>query len=201
MEFVHKLRTPYPVFCERLILLNGPSDDFTSAEEQNDDLRILNYVFTGDLNISELRNQCKKYAKGNWIIWQDADDMLCLCNDEYEEIRNMPDDVFGIEVPVIMFDRADEKMFIDYQIKIHRDSELINFEYACHETVRNSFDRHNLKVIRRDYLIKHFGYNNADRLREHLLRNRDMIIKDLASEYVGNEFLLKKLYQTLTALN
>lgn len=204
MEFVNKLRTPYPMFCERLILLNKFShiaNEFTSTLEQNDGLRILNYVYTGELNISDLRNECKKYVHGNWVLWQDADDMLCMSDDEFEEIRNMPADVYGIEVPVIMFDRAEEKMFVDYQIKIHRDSELINFEYACHETVRNCFDRHNLKFIRRDYLIKHYGYNDADRLREHLLRNRDMLIKDLASKYIGNEFLLKKLLQTLTALN
>ena len=202
LAFVEKLRTPLPVFCQKIVMTNEQSEeDSLHFFELKDGVQIFNCTYTGDLHFSDLRNKCMSVAYSEWLFWQDADDMLCLSDAEYNEIISLPEDIYGIEVPVLLFNSDTDMFYISYQIKIHRKLPAIQFEYACHETVRECFERNNLKYIRKNYLIKHYGYEDKERYREHLLRNRDLLIKDIALNYPDNEYLLEKLKQTLNELS
>ena len=200
--FVEKLRTPLPSLCERIVMLNQKGDnDIVRFQNITNGIKVFNCTYSGDLNLAELRNRCIEQTESEWLIWQDADDLLCFTEDEFEEIRSLPPDIAGVEVPVVMFNSETETFYISYQIKIHRNSKQIYYEYACHETVRECFARNGLQFIRKNYLIRHYGYEDKHRYREHLLRNRDILLKDIALNYPNNEYLLDKLKQTLNELS
>ncbi len=115
-------------------------------------------------NFAAARNESLKYAKGKWIFWMDADDVLPPASAEriLDAAINAPDWVIGFVVPVQFVDGPGGMGTRVDHVKLFRNFPGLVFEGRIHEQILGSLREHGGEIQRLDAVVLHSGYDTSE---------------------------------------
>lgn len=146
------------------------------------------------------RNESLRHARGDWIIWLDADERIncpgagnCLLNAACAQ---------GIDaywVP-IRNPKQDEGCTVHHAIRLFRHFSGIHFVGAVHELVDPFLIERGAKIGRASFVIEHLGYAiEPSQMEEKLRRNLTLLRKSVEKE-PDNAFTLYGMGRTVLGL-
>jgi len=149
-------------------------------------------------SFADARNESLKHAKGKWIFWMDADDVLPASSAEriLDAAINAPDWVTGFVVPVQFVDGVGgDGTRVDH-VKLFRNSPGIKFEGRIHEQILGSLRAHGGEIQRLDAVVLHAGYDTSEAGQaKKKKRDSTLLLLDL-SDRPGHPFVLFNLGMT-----
>jgi len=200
-------------FCNQIIIVDTGSDDFTPIIASSLGAEVYFHKWNDDF--SEARNFSLKFARKDWILIIDSDEMI-----DAESFRSnlhflKDENIGGINVIIKNYlDDSLEQYSTHRYTRIFRNNPEIRFTGRIHEQVRESIEDMGLKVIESDIYINHFGYNEKDQSKkmrnlEILKQETDKSINDYYLKYhlastqfsLGNTVEAKKIFQEIVNSN
>ena len=150
------------------------------------------------LSFAAARNESIKDAKGKWIFWMDADDVLPASSAEriLDAAINAPDWVTGFVVPVQFVDGVGgDGTRVDH-VKLFRNFPGVSFEGRIHEQILASLRKHGGEIQRLDAVVLHAGYDTSDSGQaKKKKRDSTLLLLDL-EDRPGHPFVLFNLGMT-----
>ena len=173
-------------FCEQIIVVDTGSDDRTPFIATELGAEVYFHKWTDDF--SEARNFSLNFARKDWILIIDTDEVL----DSESFITNLDllndDRIGGINLIVKNYlDSNQEQFSIHRYTRIFRNHPQIRFEGRVHEQIHESIRRANFSIAESDIMIHHFGYNIGDSSK----KNRNLEILKEETDKSSNDFYLK----------
>jgi len=160
----------------------GLKDDL-KVERAGDTVNI-RYTYSGNLDLSKIRNTVKQYAKHEWILFLDADEILMNYNYTLIEslCYNSNRRVGGFTVNLICPTpfRGDSGTTITEVHKLCRlfkNLPQFQYEYEWHELIGYSIVRNGFIVLESDVYLVHEGYKSFEQQKTKIKRNKAEIDK------------------------
>lgn len=176
---------------DEIILVDTGSTDNTIKIAQNHGAKILNYKWTDDF--SKVRNQSLAAAKGEWILYLDADEELPESTQQMIKKMIEAVEVEGYFFQVVNYtgNKRDYSRLVHQSCRLFRNRPDYQFKGKIHEQILPSiyqrFSR--AQVLKTDLEIKHYGYmSNNKRRKQKLERNIRILNKELI-RLAENSFL------------
>ncbi len=184
---------------DEIIIVDTGSEDKTPWIAKEMGAKVYNFKWCNDF--SAARNESIKHAKGEYIIYIDADDRISQKDAKkiYELKNHLPKDknvayAFKIIIP------SPEGVFSSaYQIRLFPNISGVKFEFPIHEQIVPSLKRKGIKGMFTDIKIEHKGYIDLDTLKKKANRNLN-ILKKMLTEDPNNWFSHYFLAQTYEVL-
>ncbi len=155
-------------------------------------------------DFSEARNASIRHAKGDWILWVDADERINKA--DHDRIRRLIGDGRCDAYAVPIASETPGGRQITFGHRLFRNRRGFRFSGRIHEQVSPSIERAGGRIRRADFTIAHCGYNLApERMEAKLRRNLDLLEtarrEDPADPYVRFTLAqaLLKLKETVRA--
>jgi len=162
---------------DQLIIIDTVSTDNTIDIANSFGAEVYHFDWRDDFSLA--RNESIKYAKCDWILWMDADEILDP--DSIEEYKRC---ISNKEKPVyykvmIRSNTGDEKSIHDSDThRLFSNNFGIKFQNRIHEQI--SYSAHKIGAIEKisSILLYHKGYDvNESDLEKKILRNRKLLTK------------------------
>lgn len=167
---------------DEMIVVDTGSTDNTKTIAKASGAKV--YVFPWINNFAAAKNYALDKAKGDWIIFLDADeyfadDILPKLHHKILEInRNKKINAFICRMINIDVDDNNRVINSFYQLRIFRNKSSIRYEGAVHEALSTGKDPLSLMLLPRDIYIYHTGYSNKV-IDKKLKRNLKMMQDDI----------------------
>ncbi|MCX7731430.1 MAG: tetratricopeptide repeat protein [Candidatus Caldatribacterium sp.] len=150
-------------------------------------------------DFSKARNASLKKAKGQWILILDADEMM-----ELEDIKRLQElarreDAMGIQLPIYNHGRDNRVGVINFAVRLFRNHPKIRFAGRIHETVEASIARLSGSIGRANIPIHHFGYTDAEKLRQKTLERNLPLLEGILRENPNDPQVLLYVAKTYLA--
>lgn len=189
-------------FVDEIIIVDTGSTDKTVEIAKEFDAEIHHFPWQNDFSLA--RNESIKHAKGEWILYLDADERIDMNN--FEKYRRLLQDVSSdigglictIESDHAKLDGSTEKHRGGYP-RIFRNYGYpnIKFQGRVHEQITPSIFALDKSLVSTDFIIEHLGYNQSREIMEKKVkRNYSMLIKHVQEE-PENAYAWYQLGQTL----
>ena len=183
--------------ADEIIVVDTGSKDNTPALVRQAGAKLFEFVWCDDF--SAARNESLRQARGDWILWIDADDRL-----DSETAQNINrikksspcNRVFCFKVVSVTATGAAAPFM---QMRMFPRHPEIKFQNRVHESVGLKVKQLGLPVEYTELTIQHLGYATAEAIRQKLFRNLNLIRQDLA-DFPENTAHRFQLAQTYTAL-
>ncbi|OAA83176.1 glycosyltransferase [Clostridium ljungdahlii] len=164
---------------DQIIVVDTGSTDNTISIAKEYGAEIYNYVWKDDF--SQPRNLALSRAKGDWIIFLDADEYFYgdTSKNILKIIKGIDNskNIIGIYCPRINIDTVKNIKVTDYMVRIFRNKESMRYLGRIHENVYDNGKKIDcFTVDKKDITIYHTGYSS----------------EILKSKYERNLFLLQK---------
>jgi hypothetical protein len=165
----------------------------------------------GEFDFSKARNVCKKLASRAWILSIDADERLLWEHSELEILNHLGKNIGGLfvgltsnKIAQIGFNGqvVSEGKWQSFKVmRMFRNLPIFNWEYICHEQIKNSILDNGYDIAEHTLLIKHVGYmgNRPQEIINKLTRNHALLCKELAINPL-NPYIMGKEFETLNLL-
>lgn len=123
------------------------------------------------------RNISIKPAKGKWILWLDADDVVPMESiSMLEELKNRdPDRIYSI---ICKNMRPDGTGTSFRQARIFPNNKGVSFERTIHEQMMLSALRLGFKLYDTDIVVEHHGYADPQTLKSKAARNCELLLQE-----------------------
>ncbi|MBX3042507.1 MAG: glycosyltransferase [Candidatus Kapabacteria bacterium] len=186
---------------DEIIIIDTGSDDNTIETAKSFNCQVYNFQWNNDF--SSARNESLKYAKGKWILYLDADEIIEI-SDIYrfrQFIINMSEDVGGINCIIesqVNKSRSDTEIQRGLYPRLFRNYAFpfVRFEGKVHEQVNYSLISLNKQIINSDILIKHYGYSGSDEMIESKIKRNMKLLQKQLDENPDDSYALFHLAQT-----
>ena len=160
---------------EIVIVDTGSTDDTPNIVKQYG-ARLYNFPWND--NFSEARNESLKRARGDWIIYLDADEQLSSTHRVRLKTLLPNTDAMGFDVAVRSF--LGPEYHWGESTRIFRNHEKIRFEGCVHEQITPSILRLGGKIDKMNMIIEHSGYDKEKHdLEAKYLRNEKLLLKQI----------------------
>ncbi|WP_406542223.1 glycosyltransferase family 2 protein [Clostridium ljungdahlii] len=165
---------------DQIIVVDTGSIDNTISIAKEYGAEIYNYVWNDDF--SQPRNLALSRAKGDWIIFLDADEYFYgdTSKNILKIIKSIDNskNIVGIYCPRINIDTVKNIKVTDYMVRIFRNKESMGYLGRIHENVYDNGKKIDcFTADKKDITIYHTGYSS----------------EILKSKYERNLFLLQKM--------
>ncbi len=166
--------------AEEVIIYDTGSTDGTQAMAATYGARVLQGEWNGDF--SEARNHSIDAAKGKWILWLDADDILLLADKQrlrllVESHADKPFRAFGFLVKNSQDGGRTGSVF--NQIRLFPNQPQLRFTAPVHEQILPAIEQSGVPVIYTDIHIIHTGYVDEATGQAKQKRNREILEKQI----------------------
>jgi glycosyltransferase involved in cell wall biosynthesis/2-polyprenyl-3-methyl-5-hydroxy-6-metoxy-1,4-benzoquinol methylase/Flp pilus assembly protein TadD len=178
---------------DEIIVVDTGSTDETPQIAERYGAKVIHFEWTG--SFSDARNESLRHAKGEWILWLDADEALAegkerlrVLLEENDGIRpssHAPCPAYdGFILPMVSFVgmRSHREGHVHPAFRLFRNLPGISFERNLHEQIASS-----IKKVKPDakfgvlpVWIEHYGYlSPLVRRKQKVARNLELAKKDL----------------------
>lgn len=145
-------------FADEIIVVDTGSTDNTIEIAHGHGAQVKYFTWIDDF--SAARNESLRHARGDWILYIDADEVIDSVN--AGKIRQVitQKDIMGATVRQCIPQQAENivtAFYIEY-CRLFRRHPAIRFEGAIHEQILPSIERIGGKVLRTDIVIHHWAY-------------------------------------------
>ena len=166
---------------DEIIVVDTGSTDNTVKVAKNLGAKV--YFFKWCDDFSAARNESLKHAKGDYIIWLDADDRIRKTEiKKLIKLKKMlpakKDVAYALKI-VSQYQSFTESC---YQMRIFPNLPQLRFEGTVHEQISLSVQRLGLKMEFVDIEILHLGYNTPERNKEKAKRNLRLLLNELKND-------------------
>jgi len=185
-------------FVDEIIVADTGSTDKTIEIAEYFNCNIVHYQWNNDF--SSARNFVKQYAKFEFILSIDADEILINGN----ELRNLCDiskNNTGGYILNIISSKSNNRLnlFSSPQVRLFRNLPNINFSGLVHEQITDSIQESGYKIEICNLNILHTGYDTSkEKIFEKYYRNLKLIDMELSRN--ETEYYLLHKARTLSAL-
>lgn len=171
-----------PIFSQINILINKISDyetDIIKVKKEGN-INVYNCAIN-ELNFASLRNKIDAYARSEWIISLDADDILHFDINEFARIAKLPKNIGGVVVDTLVYN-GDNELTVAPQVKIYRNNGY-RWQYRVHEQIHQAITK-NEQLTKSTISIKHIGYiGDEAHYMAKTRRNIDLCLKELSENH------------------
>lgn len=145
-------------FVDEIVVVDTGSDDDTVEIAHRYGARVHHFPWVGDF--AAARNESLRHAKGDWILYIDADEVVDAGNAARIRQAIGQKDIFGITVRQCIPQQAENIVtaFYSEYCRIFRRHPDIRFEGVIHEQILPSIERLDGTVLRTDIVIHHWAY-------------------------------------------
>ena len=172
--------------ADEIVVVDTGSEDNTIRIAESCGAQVISSDWRDDFSYS--RNISIKHAKGDWILWLDADDIVPL--ESIPKIKKLkqekPDKVFGM---VVRNQKPNGTGTEFVQARMFPNHSSILFERPIHEQVMPSALRLGMKMVNTDVVIEHYGYAVPEEMKKKAQRNVSLLLKE-AEKTEHDPFLL-----------
>lgn len=180
-------------FVSQIVVVDTGSTDLTPTIATNNNVYLFFHKWNDDF--AEARNNSIKYARNEWILIIDADEVIESFEFD-ESILDNPN-IGGLTCTILnnLNDHNDLHSKHTYT-RLFRNNPEIRFTGNIHEQIKESILSQNLEIVDSEIVIRHFGYINTSD--EKKLRNKELLEKtDLNDDFnkmnlADTEFSLEK---------
>jgi len=148
---------------DEMILVDTGSRDRTREIARDCGARVFEMPWPD--SFADARNQSLEHARGEWIFWMDADDVIPPeCGRELRRlIRLHPGKNAAYQVQVRIPPGPDEfsESIVDH-VKLFPNRSDLRFEHRIHEQILPSIRRARLEVLFSDAYVVHRNYDRSD---------------------------------------
>lgn len=184
-------------FADEIIIVDTGSTDGTKRIADSFSARI--YDFPWNDSFSDARNESIRHAKGDWILWLDADDRIDKkWADLLGRLKHVsPEDVVYCFEIVNTTAEGNPSSFM--QMRMFPNNKNLRFSGRIHESIGKSAVDGGMKIEYTDLKIIHAGYHTPEEVQRKMFRNLRLLEMDLAENPMGTAHLYE-LAQTHRAL-
>ena len=184
---------------DEIIVVDTGSTDKTPYIAKKLGAKLYHFEWCDDF--SAARNESLKHAKGDYIIYLDADDRVSKKDAEKIAIlkANLPKEKNLAYSLKIVLPSPEKGKNSAYQVRIFPNLPDVRFEQPIHEQIVPSLKRKGIKGMLTDIVIEHKGYEEYELLRKKACRNL-RILKKLLSKDPDSWFAHYFLAQTYEVL-
>ncbi|HGY54757.1 MAG TPA: glycosyltransferase [Caldithrix abyssi] len=163
--------------ADQIVVLDTGSEDRTREIARKFNAEVHTTAWQDDF--SAARNESIQYAKGDWILWLDADERLVLHeNSDIKKLLTKEDKpiAYNVQIHNILPDGDNYK--ISHAHRLFRNGQSIRFSGRIHEQIAPSVSRLGGEERQCNLVIRHLGYalEGDDRERKNK-RNRKLLEK------------------------
>ena len=184
---------------DEIIIVDTGSTDKTPYIAKKLGAKLYHFKWRDDF--SAARNESLKHAKGDYIIYLDADDRVSKKDAEKIAIlkANLPKEKNLAYSLKIVLPSPEKGKNSAYQVRMFPNLPDVRFEQPIHEQIVPSLKRKGIKGMLTDIVIEHKGYEDYELLRKKACRNL-RILKKLLSKDPDSWFAHYFLAQTYEVL-
>lgn len=182
-------------FAETIVVDTGSTD---RTREIAQELGAHIYEFPWTDSFSDARNESLKHAKGKWIFWLDADDVLPWGSGEaiLHAALQAPPQVAGFVVPVQFVEEGPGAGTRVDHVKLFRNLPKARFEGHIHEQILGSLRPYGEIARIEGAVVMHAGYDTSEQgQKKKRVRDEKLLKMDLA-ERPEHPFVLFNLGMT-----
>jgi glycosyltransferase involved in cell wall biosynthesis len=165
---------------DEYVIVDTGSTDRTKEIAKSFGAKVLSFAWSDDF--SEARNESLRHAKGDWIIFLDADETLNRSgeSDCLKKAASAP----GIDayyVPILNPDtNHGSESTVGSAVRFFRKYPGIRFAGRVHESVDRFLSGVGARAARSTFIIEHYGYGlDRDIVRKKYERNLNLLEKEL----------------------
>lgn len=176
-DMLHRTLKSVDGLVDEIIIADNGSTDSTKDIAQKYNAQIVDVPKATEVGFDFVRNESIKNAKGDWILWLDADEELLQPNNIIKYLR--PNIFNGYSLKQHHFATEQGASKIDLPIRLFRNRMDISFCGFVHEHPELGENLGvGMSTILADVDIAHDGYLHEEVRRKRFTRNIDLMIKD-----------------------
>ncbi len=145
---------------DEIIIVDTGSTDETPQIAERYGAKVVHFPWTG--SFSDARNESLKHARGEWILWLDADEVLADGKEQLRTILENDTEHDGFILPMVSFVgyRSHREGHVHPAFRLFRNLPGIRFERNLHEQIAGSIlkVKPNAKFGVLPVWIEHYGY-------------------------------------------
>lgn len=166
---------------DELVVVDTGSVDRTVAIAREHGARLFEHAWTGDY--AEARNVGLKHARGDFILYIDADEEVAEADREPLRTALLSGRHDAVIVNIVSPLFGSDKTNVVRYARLFRNYPDLEFKYAIHEQIWPSLSRHNPRLFDSDFSILHHGYNQSEAIMQgKRQRNLDIALEVLKRE-------------------
>jgi len=183
-----------------VIVTDTGSSDNTKAIAEELDCKVYDYRWNNDF--ASARNYCKSFAKGDYILSIDADEVLVNPVLIEEVLEKSTDSIAGWNIQIISYnnEQNEQMQYISSNVRLFKNNPEFEYVGKIHEQISNSILKNNYKIQISDINILHFGYDlSKEELKQKNQRNLNILNDELVNDKFNSQLLYSRA-KTLIAL-
>lgn len=154
---------------DEIVVLDTGSKDETATLAQERGASVFHAEWPNDF--AAARNMALAHAKGDWILWIDADEELVVAPERVRALTDAGHGAYDVEIENLVDDRPDGDRFVHPALRFFRRGETTAWEGRVHEQVVGTVGT---RVRIEGPFLRHHGY-----------RPSIMTAKDKAARTIG----------------
>lgn len=183
-------------FVTEMIVVDTGSGDKTAEIAKRCGAKVFHFPWTK--SFAEARNESLRHAKGRWIFWADADDVLPI-QSGVEIVNNALaacEKIGGFVIPVQFVDDGPVGGVRVDHVKLFRNDPALRFTHRIHEQILESLRARGYEIARSQAVVLHANYDTSQPGQEKKRnRDRELLSRDL-KENPGHPFVMFNLGMT-----
>lgn len=183
--------------CDQIVIVDTGSKDDTVAVAQSFGAEVHHFDWIDDF--SAARNESIKYAKGDWVLWMDADEWMDPASIEHlQKILQKPTQPM-IYLVTIRSLKDQGKNFHDSDAhRLFTNHHQIRFSGRIHEQISKSAFRIKAREAVSNILLHHTGYDLGEDADLRKLQRNQPLLEQLVLEEPNNAYAFFWLAQNLS---
>lgn len=189
-----------------IIIVDTGSTDNTIEIARKFDAKIYHFEWINDF--SAARNESIRFAKGEWILFLDADERLILKDQNYifNVLNSLPDKIGAVLCILESLhakENGESEMHRGAYPRLFRNYGYPNicFSGKIHEQISPSIKQLGKEFVDSEIIIEHLGYNRDENaLSQKIKRNYELLLQQVKDEPL-NGYAWFQLGQTLGRMN
>lgn len=144
---------------DEVIVVDTGSTDRTTEIALGHGARV--YPFAWNDDFSAARNESLRRAKGEWILWLDADEELTRSAREllpHVLETNLGADGLSLDVHSLMDDKDPTYRITHASVRLFRNDPRHRFEGTIHEQIQGPIEKIGGRILRTELSVVHYGY-------------------------------------------
>jgi len=172
---------------DQIVIVDTGSDDNTIAIAKSYGAEI--HHFTWQNNFAKARNESIKYAKGDWILWMDADErLLPESKPKLRGVLKKEERPLAYKVQIQNLQKDQKTILMSDGHRLFTNNQSIHFSGRIHEQISPSIKQLGGKIKNSDITLYHWGYSYTGK-KEQAKNNRNRaLLKKMVQEEPQNAY-------------